>query len=459
MSYASVSVDLSESAPTTHVVVPKASILTPPELAETLAAIRATHTLVREVGDRGIGDNQRPSDAQERTMLVARGSRQIHLLDIQTLDVQDLPPLPFPSLGSAALTPDGRLAFVPTEGGWLHKLDLERRQWVAHVQTGSNSGKPLIAVSGDGRWVAVAHECAHTLLVLDTELKPIKLVPIRDRDAKFKASVMAIHTAASRNSFILVLRDIAELWEISYDPRAPEIPIGVIHDFQYREGAFVPGFLNPARTTLPQPVADYIVSPDSNEVMVAAMQDQSGTIVHLDTRRRIGRWDTAAPTPQLAAGHAWTRASASMVVAAPTRSGNGLAFIEMESGMRIGHTALVSNPARVQSHAASGHLWILPSQHPSASSAVALVGKQAPEAVHALPSPVQGMPTDLTFTNDGRLALVYYSGPNGGIVVYDSTTAMALRHRHMQGQYRVLNSTAAFNPATAADPVRDYCTP
>ena len=37
--------------------------------------------------------------------------------------------------------------------------------------------------------------------------------------------------ASPRRSFVVALKDIPEVWEVSYDPKAPEIPIGVITAF------------------------------------------------------------------------------------------------------------------------------------------------------------------------------------------------------------------------------------
>lgn len=52
---------------------------------------------------------------------------------------------------------------------------------------------------------------------------------------------------ANRESFVLYSAGLGEVWEISYNPSAPEIALGKIHDFQYREGAFAPGYLHPQR--------------------------------------------------------------------------------------------------------------------------------------------------------------------------------------------------------------------
>lgn len=89
-----------------------------------------------------------------------------------------------------------------------------------------------------------------------------------------------------------------ELWEISYNPKAPEIALGLVHDFQYHEGSFVPGYLNPQRSTLPSPVTDFLLSESGNEVLTAHAESDllhpgasaRMQVTHLDVRRKVAEF-------------------------------------------------------------------------------------------------------------------------------------------------------------------------
>ena len=154
------------------------------------------------------------------------------------------------------------------------------------------------AVSSDGKYVAVANYLPHSLVILDADLNLVKLMAVKDKDGKRSSRVSAVYDAGPRRSFVAALKDVQELWEVSYDPKAPEIPAGVIHDFQYREGAFVPGFLNARRTVLDDYLDDFFFTPDYNEVMGASREGKQGQVVHLDVRRKIATLDVpghAAP--------------------------------------------------------------------------------------------------------------------------------------------------------------------
>jgi hypothetical protein len=101
------------------------------------------------------------------------------------------------------------------------------------------------------------------------------------------------------------MRDAPEVWEVSYDPKAADIPQGVIHDFRFREGAFLPGFLNPRRTALDEAMDDFFFTRDYSELVGAAREGRRGQVVHLDVRRAIASVELPG-LPHLASGITWT---------------------------------------------------------------------------------------------------------------------------------------------------------
>ncbi len=131
--------------------------------------------------------------------------------------------------------------------GWVTKFDLWNLKVVAEACWHQHANA---AVSGDGKWVAVANYLPHSLVILDADLNFKKLLPVKDKDGKVSSRVSAVYDASPRQSFVAALKDVKEVWEVSYNPKADDIPAGMIHDFKYKEGAFVPGFLNPVRTQL-----------------------------------------------------------------------------------------------------------------------------------------------------------------------------------------------------------------
>jgi hypothetical protein len=65
----------------------------------------------------------------------------------------------------------------------------------------------------------------------------------------------------------------------------------MVHDFQYKEGAFIPGYLNPRRSYLQQPVAELVFTPDYSEFVAKVGATGKRVRVNLDVRRQIADLD------------------------------------------------------------------------------------------------------------------------------------------------------------------------
>jgi Cytochrome D1 heme domain len=137
----------------------------------------------------------------------------------------------------------------------------------------------------DARWLLAARDVPPTLLLFDAEHKLVKSWPVASRNGQVASRIGAIVDAPARRSFVVALRDIAELWEISYDPKAEDFYDGLVHDFRMGEGLPVRGFLNPRRTFLSEPLESLRFDPVSTEVIGVA----NATLqrINLDVRRRV----------------------------------------------------------------------------------------------------------------------------------------------------------------------------
>ena len=76
----------------------------------------------------------------------------------------------------------------------------------------------------------VANYLPHSLVLLDAvDLQSIKLYDVKDSSGT-TSRVSAVYTAPPRNSFIAALKDIPEVWEISYEDNPPVGFDGWVHD-------------------------------------------------------------------------------------------------------------------------------------------------------------------------------------------------------------------------------------
>lgn len=190
---------------------------------------------------------------------------------------------------------DGRHALMATRDGWILRLDLEHGLLTAQTTLGSRiNGTALSTTRADTpQLLAVANAEPPALFILDEQLQLVKKLPIMEKTGRRTTNLLTIRTAVARNSFVAILENAPELWEVSYDPHAPEIGLGFVHDFQYREGQFVPGYLNPQRSTLPSPASDVVLVGAGHEALTTHNEPSTQTtatrarlyVTHLDVRR------------------------------------------------------------------------------------------------------------------------------------------------------------------------------
>ncbi len=146
----------------------------------------------------------------------------------------------------------------------------------------SPMAETVSCASGDGKWLLVAR--GPTLSLFDASGVLHRSWPVTDRAGRL-GQVLALADHASRRSFIVALRDLNEVWELSYDPQAEPLFEGLVHDYRMGEGLASPGYLALRRTLLAAPVLGMVV--DGRKPWVLVHQAGGTAVLHLDVRRLI----------------------------------------------------------------------------------------------------------------------------------------------------------------------------
>jgi DNA-binding beta-propeller fold protein YncE/cytochrome c553 len=371
-------------------------------------------------------------------LVVETGDHHVSVLDGDRLEPIHRFPSRYALHGGPKFTPDGRYVFFASRDGWISKFDLWNLATVAEVRAGLNARNA--AVSSDGKYVAVANYLPHSLVILDAELNSVKLLEVKDRAGKRSSRVSAVYDAGPRRSFVAALKDVKELWEVSYDPKAPEIPAGVIHDFQYREGAFIPGFLNPRRTELDDYLDDFFFTPDYNEVMGASREAKQGQVVHLDVRRKIAVLDLPG-MPHLGSGITWMH-QGRRVMATPNLREGLVSVFDIEEWKPVGQIRTLGPGFFMRSHENSRYAWVDSMMSPAHKDTLQVIDKETLEVVAQLrPEPGKTL-AHIEFTRDGRYALASLWEMDGAIIVFDAQTLKEVKRIPMKkpvGKYNVHN--------------------
>ena len=163
-----------------------------------------------------------PSDPKNITLIVETDVHHISIMDGDSFDVLTRFEAPFAVHGAPKLSPDGRYVFVMSRDGWVQKFDIWTLQEVGRVRAGLNSRN--IAISQwTAKWLAVANYLPATLTILSSaDLGFAALHEIESKDGT-PSRVSAVYTAPPRESFVLALKDVAEIWEVFYGANPPFI--------------------------------------------------------------------------------------------------------------------------------------------------------------------------------------------------------------------------------------------
>jgi hypothetical protein len=340
--------------------------------------------------------------------------------------------------------------FFGSRDGWITKYDLWRLRVVAEVRAGLNMRN--VAVSGDGQWVMAANYLPHSVVLFDADLNLRQTYAAATLDGKATSRVSAVYDATPRNSFVVALKDIPELWEISYDPKAAPIYDGLVHDYKMGEAIAKPGFLGVRRTPLEEPLDDFFFDQSYRHVLGATRPKDVSTsgpktgdgaataqVVNLDVRRKIADLPIAG-MPHLGSGitFAW---NGSTVLASPNLKGGAIDVIDMKTWKPVATIPTPGPGFFMRSHENSRYAWTDSMMSPTAKDTMTLIDKTTLQPVATVKEPGKTL-AHIEFTKDGKYALASVWEMDGALIVYDAATFKEVKRLPMSkpvGKYNVWN--------------------
>ena len=405
--------------------------------------IRASRT--ETAGARGLP--ARPAwkaDPMNIFLVVEGGDHHVSVLDGDRFEVIHRFASRYALHGGPKFTPDGRFVFFGSRDGWITKYDLWNLTVVAEVRAGLNMRN--VAVSGDGRWVMAANYLPRTAVLFDADLQLVKRFDATTLDGKSASRVSAVYDAAPRHSFVLALKDIPEVWEISYDPKAGPIYDGYVHDYKMGEGIAKPGYQNVRRTPLDEPLDDFFFDQSYKNVLGSTRAKPGATgstptaqVVNLDVRRKIAELPIAG-MPHLGSGitFAW---NGTTVLASPNLKDGAIDVIDMKTWKTVKTIPTPGPGFFIRSHENTPYAWADSMMDPKSKDTLTLIDKKTLEPVASLREPGRTL-AHTEFTKDGRYALVSVWEGDGAVIVFDAQTLKEVKRLPMSkpvGKYNVWN--------------------
>ena len=370
-------------------------------------------------------------------VVVEAGDHHVSILDGDRLERLARFPSRFALHGGPKFTPDGRYVFFGSRDGWVTKYDLWNLAVVAEARVGLNTRN--IAVSGDGRYVMAGNYLPRTVVVLDaTDLGLVKIIPAADRSGR-PSRVSAVYDAAPRQSFVVALKDVPELWEITYDPHAAPVYEGYVHDYRSGEAIAEKGPFPVRRIALDDVLDDFFFDPSYRNVIGAAREAGRGQVVNLDVRRRIATVDLPG-LPHLGSGITWQWQG--RTVAATTNLRDPVvSVIDVVRWQPVAAIKVNGPGFFLRSHDATPYAWV-DGMNGARKDTLQIIDKRTLEVVASVTPAPGKTAAHVEFDRRGRYALVSVWENDGAIVVYDAATFAEVKRIPASkpvGKYNVFN--------------------
>ena len=404
------------------------------------AEIRASHVVYKPGGTSGDATTAKPvydADPLNLFLVVEAGDHHVTVLDGDRFE----PLLRFPSRfalhGGPKFSSDGRFVYFTSRDGWITKFDMYRLEVVAEVRAGINSRNA--AVSSDDRWVMVGNYLPNNLVILDAgDLSLVKIIPVESHSGE-SSRVSAVYDARPRRSFIAALKDIPEVWQISYaDPPPPGLGDPWTHDYREESGDATRERFPVRRIKLDGILDDFFFDQEYVH-LIGASREGGGQVVDLDLKRPVATLDLPG-MPHLASGITWPWRGTT-VLATPNLREGVITVIDMKDWKTVKKIETLGPGFFMRSHENSKYAWTDVFFGPD-RDAMHVIDKETLEIVRTLRPAPGKTSAHVEFTRDGKHALVSIWEMDGALVIYDAETLEEVKRLPMKkpvGKYNVWN--------------------
>jgi len=384
-------------------------------LAE-ITASHVIHTPLSELPDKP----QQGTDPLNLYAIAEAGDHYVTILDGDSLELLSRIKSRFALHGDAQYSPDGRYVYLASRDGWVSKYDLHSFKPVAEIRVGVNTRN--IAVSSDGKWVMAGNFLPHSLVVLHADdLRLYRVIEVSDGNGT-TSPVSAVYDAKPRTSFVVALKDMKEIWELSYDPDAAPIYGNFVHSFRKGQVEGVVVDEQPfgvRRIKVIDYMDEFFFDPAYAEVIGFARNAKKALVYNLDARRRVGELNLSGK-PHLGSSIVFEYEGRT-VMATPHLSEAAVSVIDMENWETVKRIETLGTGFFMRSHVKTPYAWVGVFSGEN-RDVVQVIDKRTLEIVKTIRPEPGKTATHVEFTRDGRYIFVSVWDIDGALVIYDAAT-------------------------------------
>ena len=378
----------------------------------------ATEIAASRVIERPIEKLDKPrfsADPLNLFVVVETGDHHATILDGDSFMPMTRFPTRFALHGGPKFTPDGRFVFFMSRDGWVEKYDIWTLQKIGEVRAGVNARN--IALSSDGKHIAVANYLPNTLVVLSADDLTLEKIYEATDSAGKPSRVSAVYQARPRDSFVVALKDAPEIWEIGTRDKA--LPL--------------------RRIPVEEPLDDFFFDPSYRHVMGSAREGAASRAYDLDKGVKVA--DFALPgLPHLGSGITFAHEGRTVMATQHLRS--GLISVIGLDDWKVVKTIPTPGPGFfMRSHESTPYAWT-DAMMSKAKDTMSILDKRTLELVRQVTPRPGKTAAHVEFDRTGKHVLVSIWEDPGELIVYDAATFAEVKRLPMRkpsGKYNVYN--------------------
>lgn len=376
--------------------------------------IQKSHKIQSDINNLSIKP-QYKADPLNLFFVVELGDHHVTVLDGDKFEKLDRFPTAHALHGGIKYTPDGRYAFYSSRDGWINSYDVYNLKPIAEIRAGLNTRN--IAVSADGKYVAVGNYLPHDVVILKAPtLEVIKVLPALTSKNE-SSRVSAIYTARPRNSFVVALKDAPELFELDYT-----------NNFEMK------------RFTTVEPLDDFFFDQDYKNILGSSRKGE-GWVINLSESKPAKKVPLSG-MPHLGSGISWMY-KGKRVIAAPNLRENKISILDSVKWEILKEIPTEGPGFFLRSHEKTPYAWADVFLGKNKDS-VLLIDKRRLEITKTLQPAPGKTAAHVEFDRWGKYALLSIWEDPGELLIIDTKTLKIKKRipmRKPSGKYNIYNKT------------------
>ncbi|MBI5683201.1 MAG: c-type cytochrome [Deltaproteobacteria bacterium] len=344
-------------------------------------------------------------DLSNLFMIVEGGTGIVHFMDGDTFNIIDKIKVGAMH-GGPKFDYNFNFSYILSRDGWLVQYNLKNLKEVARIRAGINSRN--LAVSNDGRLIAVANLLPQNMVFIDAEkMEPVFMVDVDTR-------IGAIYTLKERGLFVAALREKPEVWLIDYNNN-----------------------FNTEKIMIDQPFSDFFIEPTEQYLIGAARNGEHLTVFDMKERKVIKNFEISG-MPHLASAALW-KDGGKTFAAFPHIKSPTMTIIELYKWDIIAKINLKGPGYFARTHESIPYIWV-----DTNTDTMQLIDKKDFTVVKEVIPEKGRFAMHTEFTKDGRFALVSIREKGGAVFIYDIERMEVIKKLPFDkpiGKYNATNKT------------------